>query len=215
MDARRGWTAQVSDLGSRQQLWTWAAAALLIAGPLSHGPSLTDIRPTDQTHWMPSPAMGSFMENSGQLPNAAVRFYLASSRLHIGFAESSVSFVVLGPAPRPRPESWDGTPDLSNLPRPSPPQATLVRLTFDGSNRVVPEGVGELAHRSHFFLGNDASKWRTDVRSYREVVYRDLYPGINLVYRVTVRGLKYEFRVASGTDAAAIRASFEVVETLP
>jgi len=50
------------------------------------------------------------------------------------------------------------------------------------------------------------------VRSYQEIVYRDLYDGIDLSYRMQDRQLKYEFIVRPGADPALITMSYEGVE---
>src|SRR5947209_3060364 len=52
---------------------------------------------------------------------------------------------------------------------------------FKGANGT-PRVVGEepLAERRNFLLGNDRSKWRTDVPTFRRVVYEQLYPGIDV-----------------------------------
>ncbi|MGH7813392.1 MAG: hypothetical protein ACREQI_05250, partial [Candidatus Binataceae bacterium] len=44
------------------------------------------------------------------------------------------------------------------------------------------EGVDPLPGKSNYFIGNDPKKWRTDVPMYAKVRYRNIYPGIDLVY---------------------------------
>ena len=43
-------------------------------------------------------------------------------------------------------------------------------------------GENELPGKSNYFLGNDPAKWRTNVPTYAKVRYKDVYPGIDLVY---------------------------------
>jgi hypothetical protein len=69
-------------------------------------------------------------------------------------------------------------------------------LRFNGANNVTPVGRGQLPFKSDFFIGSDPNEWMTDVPSYGEVVYRGLYNGIDLIYRPTSNGVKYEFRVS-------------------
>ncbi|MGH2979620.1 MAG: SBBP repeat-containing protein [Solirubrobacterales bacterium] len=45
--------------------------------------------------------------------------------------------------------------------------------------------------------------------AYREVVYRDVWPGIDAAFTAAGGTLKYEFRVAAGADPADIRLSYE------
>jgi hypothetical protein len=67
---------------------------------------------------------------------------------------------------------------------------------------------------ANFFLGNDPARWRANVPTYEAVAYRDLYPGVDLVYRGTAGHLKSEFLVAAGVDPAVIHMVYGGVEAL-
>ena len=85
-------------------------------------------------------------------------------------------------------------------------QGTSVAIRFQGARPSVTPLPGSKLHgHAHFFLGNRAETWRTGAPVYREIAYRDLYPGIDLVYGGSQGRLKSEFRVAPGADAGAIR----------
>src|SRR5205085_1951733 len=81
---------------------------------------------------------------------------------------------------------------------------------FKGANGT-PRVVGEepLAERRNFLLGNDRSKWRTDVPTFRRVKYEQLYPGIDLTFYGNQKQIEYDFEVAPGADPRAIRLSFD------
>ena len=83
-----------------------------------------------------------------------------------------------------------------------------------GERGPDPEVVGEepLLGRSHYFLGNDSAKWRTDVPQVRRVTYRGLWPGIDLTYYGDQRQLEYDFVVAPGADPGLSRLAFEGAE---
>jgi len=81
-------------------------------------------------------------------------------------------------------------------------------MGFAGANHVVPAGRAPLPQRSNFFLGDDPSKWATDVPNFREVVYEGLYPGIDLVFKAVPEGMKYEFIVSPGADVGDIRIEY-------
>ena len=114
---------------------------------------------------------------------------------------------------------WRGLiPDLGQLP-PDPnagkggvaaglesqsPQVMRMRLV-GGNAEGHAVGLDELPGRSNYFIGNDPKKWRTNVASYRRVAYKDVYPGIDLVYYGNQRQLEYDFVVAAGADPNAIR----------
>ena len=71
------------------------------------------------------------------------------------------------------------------------------------------EGVDQLPSVSNYFTANDPKKWRTDVPNYAKVRYKDIYPGIDLIYYGNQRQLEYDFVVAPGADPRGIALSFE------
>jgi Beta-propeller repeat len=79
-----------------------------------------------------------------------------------------------------------------------------VKVDFVGARAdVVPEGRGERPTRVSYLSGNPGRS-HADLRTYREVVYRGLWPGVDLVYESRDGGLKYTFEVAAGADPSAI-----------
>ena len=93
---------------------------------------------------------------------------------------------------------------------------TAVRMRLVGANSAARiQGLDELPGRSHSFIGRDPSRWRTNVPTYARVAYRDIYPGIDLVYYGTQeRQLEYDFVVGPGADPRAIRLTFDGVDRL-
>jgi hypothetical protein len=92
------------------------------------------------------------------------------------------------------------------------PSAQLVNMRFVGANpRPEVAGEGALAGRVNYFVGRDASKWRTGVRTFAGVRYRELYPGVDLVFHDGPAGgrLEYDFVLAPGADYKNVRLSFE------
>src|SRR3990172_3356909 len=158
---------------------------------------------------------GSFVENAGQVERGEVRYYAAVGRIGTGFAQSAVLHNIVE-APPPTEQAGPLLfMDRMTVPTPSPLlSGALVRVSFAGANPVRPQGRGETPTRSHFFLGDDPAMWRTNIRSYREVVYKDLYDGIDLVYRLLPDGLKSDFLVRPGADPARITMAYEGVDSL-
>ncbi|HQR38947.1 MAG TPA: SBBP repeat-containing protein [Blastocatellia bacterium] len=79
------------------------------------------------------------------------------------------------------------------------------RLRFPGASAVVsiePEDKSSVV--SNYFLGSDPAAWRRSVPSYASVVYRNLYPGVDLRFHVTGGSLEYDFVVNPGGDPTAI-----------
>ena len=91
----------------------------------------------------------------------------------------------------------------------------VLRLGFVGANaKVEIEGARKGAAKVNYFRGGDPARWRAGVSTYEEVVYRELWPGIDLAFRGEAGTLKYEFRLAPGADPAAIRLSYQGAERL-
>src|SRR5204863_5584667 len=81
----------------------------------------------------------------------------------------------------------------------------VLRMKLVGANRTAKvTGLDELPGKANYFIGNDPKKWRTDVPTYAKVQYRDVYPGIDLVYYGNQGKLEYDFVVAPGADPNAI-----------
>jgi len=70
-----------------------------------------------------------------------------------------------------------------------------------------PEVRGErlLSGRSHYYRANREDLWIRDVPAYARVRYRELYPGVDLVYYGRDGLIEYDFEVAPGADPGAIR----------
>jgi hypothetical protein len=98
----------------------------------------------------------------------------------------------------------------------SPSQASsTLRLEVQGSRKAVhPIAEEPLPGRVNYFIGNDPSKWRTDVETYAKVRYSSVYPGVDLVYYGTNGRLEYDFAVAPGARAASIQLAFTGAERL-
>jgi hypothetical protein len=76
------------------------------------------------------------------------------------------------------------------------------------------EGLDELEGKANYFVGNDPSKWRTNVPLFSKVQYRNVYPGVDLVYYGNQNQLENDFIVAPGADPQSITLSFTGAEKL-
>ena len=75
-------------------------------------------------------------------------------------------------------------------------------------------GLDELPGRVNYFIGNDPRQWRTDIPTYAKVRYREVYPGIDLIYYGKGKQLEYDFIVAPGADTKAIRLAFDGADSV-
>jgi len=130
---------------------------------------------------------GSFVENIGQLTDPSILLYAAGDGISAGFCRGKVVYHVSGES--------GASSDL------------VVR--FEGCTMLSPEGRSPLAGRSSFLLGADEARWRAGARAFAEVLFRGLYPGVDVAYRLEGGTLKYEARLAPGIDPTVIRLAYE------
>ncbi len=69
--------------------------------------------------------------------------------------------------------------------------------TLSGGNR--------LQGTTSYFLGNDRSRWRRGIPNFASVNYREIYPGIDLVYYGSQERIEYDFVVSPGANPDDIR----------
>ncbi len=85
-------------------------------------------------------------------------------------------------------------------------KSASLRFRFEGANpNPLIEGTGALPTRTNYLLGKDPSKWRTDIVNYARVQYREIYPGIDLVFYGNQTELEFDFVIRPGANPEAIR----------
>jgi hypothetical protein len=88
--------------------------------------------------------------------------------------------------------------------------AGRLAVRFAGANPAPRiEAFEPLPGRVNYLTGNRPEDWQTDLPVYAAVAYRELYPGIDLVYNVSGGTLKSEFLVRPGADPDSIRWRYD------
>jgi len=84
-------------------------------------------------------------------------------------------------------------------------RAEVIRLRLlEAKQPASVTGADPLPGKTNYLLGNNAASWPTGVGTFQRVVYRGVYPGIDLIYYGTRGQLEYDFVVAPGADARSI-----------
>ncbi|MCC7176733.1 MAG: SBBP repeat-containing protein [Bryobacterales bacterium] len=85
-----------------------------------------------------------------------------------------------------------------------------VSMRFAGARgqRAI-EPAGPLPGKLNYLAGGRPENWRTGVATYGAILYRELYPGIDLLYEAGAEGLKSTFQVRAGADPSAIRWRYD------
>ena len=66
----------------------------------------------------------------------------------------------------------------------------------------------------NYYLGDDESSWASNVKQYAEVIFRDIYPGIDVRYYSMNQNFKYDFILKPGADPSLIQMEYEGVDDL-
>jgi Beta-propeller repeat len=87
---------------------------------------------------------------------------------------------------------------------------SVERMKLLGANpKLRFEPLNQQPGISNYFIGNDPSKWRTNIANYGKVALREVYPGIDLVFYGNERQLEYDWVVAPGADPKQIHVKWE------
>lgn len=87
---------------------------------------------------------------------------------------------------------------------------SVIRIDLRESNpKAAIEGDPAPASAAGPFVGNASGSPAAKVGSYIRVRYRDIYPGIDLVFRGDNRQIQHDFLVAPGADPDHIHLRFE------
>jgi hypothetical protein len=112
------------------------------------------------------------------------------------------------------PEDWrTPKPRGDTVPREETDSSRVVRMRLSGANpNAVIFGQQPQRAKANYFIGNDATRWRTNIAAYGRVKCVGVYPGIDLVYYGNEGRLEYDFVVAPGADPNQIALEFDGAE---
>jgi hypothetical protein len=181
------------------------ASAAQLAEPL-HAPDKTRI--ARQFGQLPL----SFEINKGQL-DEAVKFMSHGAGYDLFLTANETVLRVH----KPRAQQVDELKDSrrNTTPDENVREGTVLRLKLLGASSTPQvAGQDELPGKVNYFVGNDPANWRRNVPAYRKAYFKDLYPGIDVVYYGKQRELEYDFVVAAGANPKLIRFSVEGAEQI-
>jgi hypothetical protein len=179
----------------------------LVVNPLRLEFKLSSARPAPRAG-VASPVAVATAEKQGDQvkprAGAAVQRSLSFER-NQGQTDSRVAFLTRGTK-----HSLYLTPEEQVISLRKGSEGAVVRVKLAGAN-VTPDVVGEeeLPSRSRYYVGSDPSRWQNDVPHFARVKYRQVYPGIDLVFHGRDRELEYDLIVAPTGDPDAICLRFE------
>jgi hypothetical protein len=66
----------------------------------------------------------------------------------------------------------------------------------------------------NFFFGTDQSKWRSNISSFSEIIYHNVWPGIDVRFIAKAGDVEQEFVIHAGADPALIQVAYEGIQEL-
>ncbi len=93
-------------------------------------------------------------------------------------------------------------------------RGVAVRMRFSGTSAPVLAAEDQLPGRHNYFLGNDPSRWRSDVPLYGAVRYRDVHPGVDVRAREHDGHFEYDLLLKPGADLEPVEIAVEGVERI-
>ncbi len=133
-----------------------------------------------------------FIPNVGQVPDANIEYFSRTGKASYYFSKSDVIC------------------DFNNN-----ILAVTLKIAFENSNKnCTIKAQSETKSRFNYYTGNDRSKWKTDVPSYSNILYKNLYDGIDLRYELSGTNIKSTYSVSRKKDPKQILVRVEGVDSL-
>ena len=84
-----------------------------------------------------------------------------------------------------------------------------VGMRLVGAFKAPVVGLEEVPGTVNYFIGKDPGKWKTGIRTFRKVIYKGIYPGIDEIFYGSEQQLEYDFIVSPGANSSAIKLRFK------
>ncbi len=128
---------------------------------------------------------GEFYRNQGQIPDSNIHFYTALDGGYLGLGTDRISL-------------WSGY---------SPPLDIMI---FGEPINLEPLGLERTDHTTNYFLGSRGTF--TNVQSYRAVLYKEVLPGIDMLFDNPTKGILCEVFAEEGSDSTTAAEMFKVTD---
>lgn len=170
---------------------------LLINAALANAPSVNFGSPVGFV-----PNQGQFMDEHGRL-NTAVHYLFRGPGLNVQLRANGFAY-----------EAWleEGTNGTDQT---ASHRSHRIDVLLEGCNTGAAWGpVGASTDVLNYYSEITGEDGVTGVHHYREVVRRNIYPFIDLVFRLENESVKYEFIVHPGGDINAIRMHYQGAQAM-
>ncbi len=148
-----------------------------------------------------------FIPNQGQVDGEA-RYYARTSAYTLWLTPQGLVFDSRTRGKKENPREKERTAE-----KPDRGMRDVSRLVFMGAN-PNPEivAVTPTDCKVNYLIGNDPGKWHANITAFGEVLYKDLYPHIDLRVHGLEKQVEYDWIVRPGGDPLRIRFACRGVE---
>jgi len=179
---------------------------LTVLNPVGHKPasmpSFPQGFPLSKAHvWKAYAALPiSFEANQGQAASD-VRFLARGRGYTILLKPGEAALALQSPG-----QGAQFPPKVQPQPKPT---TRVLRMRIEGANlSAAATGLERLPGVSNYIIGNDPSRWHTQVPTYKKVQFEHIRPGVNLVYYGSQGQLEYDFVLSPGVKPQSLGLSF-------
>jgi RHS repeat-associated protein len=150
-----------------------------------------------------------FEQNLGQT-DTSVQFLSRGPGYTAFFTANEAVFVLRPPTPTATNPPRNPIERINQLRALNSTPSKVIRMKLVGADTSArASGESKLPGTVNYFIGNDPTKWHTDIPTYSTVRFAGVYPNSDLVYYGNQRQLEYDLVVNPGGDPKNIAFTFE------
>jgi len=155
-----------------------------------------------------------FIKNDGQL-DPAVRYYVKGPRGTVYLTDTEVVFDFLREIPGEDTEEEEdpGRPDRDREERKEYERLVFRKRFVDPVPDVEVVGEEELPGKINYFVGS-RENWRSNIPTVEKIVYRGLYPGIDMEAFFRGGNPVFSYRIHPGSDPSLLKFDYQGVDEL-
>jgi len=144
-----------------------------------------------------------FIENKGQV-DKRVRFFEKGSGHTTFFTKDGVVLALTKSAGK-----------ADKAPHDKKFTTEVLRLSFVGADKKVHIAAGEaMPGHVNYFVGNDKTKWRSNVPTYGNLTYKDVYKNIDIKFYGNNNNIEHDIIVRPGGDPSLVKFVYNGIKGL-
>lgn len=148
----------------------------------------------------------SFIENNGQFPSF-VRYYADLGKSSAWFTDTKVFYLF---------EKHNFPPETFPLDQilfsESYHDFQIISQSFNSEQAIIP--IASQPTQQNYYICKNENGSVITTQSYSEIVYADVYPGINVRYSFNMNLLEYDFIVMPGADYSQVEVTLSGISNL-